>query len=165
MLVKRQYQKPAGWMPRRNTPGRDGRLPNPHRAAGALLNPPPLDHIEILHTGLGATQHFSTRLVQRGIDEGWMAIHDSKLVLYAQPENLVYDIVRGPGRYSCFDGSKLPDDEDDSGRQARAIIAERHAGAQSPDPDHPCGYVKINHYECRLNQDQQQKFSLRKGKR
>lgn len=165
MLLKRHYQKPNGWVPRHNTPGADGRLPNPHRAAGVLLNPLPLNHLAIHHTGLDAEQHFSTGFVENGIEEGWIAIQDGKLVLYAVPENLVYDIRRVPGRYSCFDGSKLPDDEDDSGKLARVVIAERHVGAPSPDPAHPAGYFKINYYDCVLNAEQQEKFRLRKGKR
>lgn len=165
MLMKRKYRKPAGWTPEYNVPGENGRLPNPHRAAGVLLNPPPLDHVEVLHTGMSEEQNFSTRLVDRGISEGWIAVRDGKLVVYGKPENLEYDILKLPGRYSCFDGSKLPDDADDTGRQAREIIASRYPGQPSPDPNHPAGYYKINHYECKLNAAQQERFRLRKGKR
>lgn len=165
MLMKRHYRKPAGWTPEYNVPDAAGQLPNPHRAEGVLLNPPPLDHVAVLHTGLSAEQNFSTRLVDRGIQEGWIAIRDGRLVVYGKPENLEYDILRLPGRYSCFDGSKLPDDPGDTGSEARAVIAARHAGQPSPDPAYPAGYYKLNHYECKLNAVQQERFRLRKGKR
>lgn len=165
MLLKRHYLKRDGWVKRFNNPDATGQLPNPHRAPGALLNPPPLDHLVIHHTGLDAEQSFSERLVQQGVEEGFILIQDGQLILYARPENLVYDVRRTPGRYSCFDGSKLPDDDDDSGRLARAVMAERHPGEPSPDPAHPAGYYKLNHYECVLNAEQQEKFRLRKGKR
>lgn len=165
MLLKRRYRKSEGWQPEYNVPGEDGQLPNPHRAVGVLLNPPPLEHVEVVHTGLAAEQNFSTRLVEKGLSEGWMAIRDGKLVIYGKPEHLEYDILKLPGRYSCYDGSKLPDDAGDTGSAARAVIAARHAGQPSPDPHHPAGYYKINHYECVLNAAQQEKFRLRKGKR
>lgn len=165
MLLKRHYNKPAGWEPMRNKRDAKGVLTNPHRAEGALLNPPPLDHIQIRHTGLDAEQHFSTGLVEQGLEQGWIAIQDGKLILYAMPENLVYDIRRVPGRYSCFDGAKLPDDEADRGDLARAYLAEHHSGQTSPDPQHPAGYYKINYYDCVLEASQQERFRLRKGKR
>lgn len=165
MLLKRHYAKPDGWQPDRNVRDKKGNLRNAHRADGVLLNPPPLSHIEVRHTGLQARQHFSERMVKGGIDEGWMAIRDGQLTIYALPENLVYSIIQVPGRYSCFDGSKLPDDEGDTGAAARAVIADRHPGEVSPDPAHPAGYYKINHYVCELNADQQERFRLQKEKR
>jgi len=165
MLLKRHYTKPEGWTPRRNQRDARGVLPNPRRAAGVVLNPPPFEHIEIRHTGFHPEQNFSTKLVNAGLEEGWIAIEKGKLLLYGDPETLVYDITRGPGRYSCFDGSKLPDDEADKGTLARAVLAERHPGQPSPDPQHPAGYYKLNHYECVLNTEQQERFRLRKEKR
>jgi len=165
MELKRIYAKPEGWEPIRNVRDGFGRLPDSHRAEGVLLNPPPLSHIEVRHTGLDARQHFSTRVVTGAIAEGWMAIRDGQLIVYARPENLTYNILQVPGRYSCFDGAKLPDDEGDTGAAARAVIAERHPGQVSPDPAHPGGYYKINHYVCELDAAQQERFRLRKGKR
>lgn len=164
MELKRQYHA-EGWQPQRNVRDSAGRLPNPHRAEGVLLNPPPLSHIEIRHTGLQARQHFSERLVLRAIEEGWMAIRDGTLILYAEPENLEYNIMQVPGRYSCFDGTKLPDDEGNTGALARQVIAQRHPGAVSPDPAHPAGYYRLNHYVCDLSAAQQDRYRLRKGKR
>src|SRR5690349_13848686 len=165
MLLKRHFTKPEGWQPERNVRDGKGELVNPHRAPGVLLNPPALSYVEVRHTGLDREQNFSTRLVKQAIEEGWMAIQDGKLILYSKPENLIYDIKRLPGRYSCFDGAKLPDDEDDSGKLARAYLAEHYPNQPSPDPDNPSGYYKINAYECVLNAEQQEKFRLRKGKR
>ena len=110
MLIKRHYDRPKDWNPQRNVPDAAGVLPNPHRAKGALLNPPPFAYTEIKHTGTSPEQNFSERFVTKGREEGWIDITDGTLTLYGVPENLVYTIVRAPGRYSCFDGSKLPDD-------------------------------------------------------
>ena len=165
MQLKRHYEKPAGWVPQRNRRDEMGRLLNPHRAEGVILNAPQLSHMEVKHTGLDARQHFSERLVRGAIEEGWMAIQDGKLILYAVPDNLTYDIVQVPGRYSCFDGSKLPDDDGNTGVLARQVIAERHPGETSPDPANPAGYYRINHYVCELHAAQQEQYRLRKGKR
>ena len=162
MLLKRQYCKPEGWTPKRNTRDAKGVLTHPHRREGALLNPPAFDHVEIKHTGLHPEQHFSTGLVDAGIEEGWISVQDGQLILHAAPAALVYDILRVPGRYSCYDGAKLPDDPEDKGTLARAYLAEHHPGATSPDPDNPAGYYKINYYECQLNAAQQEQFGLRK---
>ena len=163
MLVKRYYDRPKHWEPLRNVPNAAGVLPNPHRAEGALLNPPPFAGMEIKHTGTSPEQNFSERFVTKGREEGWIGIADGVLTLYGTPENLTYTILRVPGRYSCFDGSKLPDDEADQGTLARAYIAEHHAGALSPDPENPAGYYKINHYECVLDSEQHEKYCLQKG--
>ena len=163
MLLKRHFQRPEGYEPIRNDRDASGRLRNPNRAPGALLNPTPFDHIEIKHTGLTAEQNFSTRLVEKGQEEGWIRIEDGKLLLYGEPETLIYTIVRRPGRYSCFDGTKLPDDE--KGTAAREWIAAHHPNEPSPDPANPAGYECINYYECVLDAAQQEKYRLRKGKR
>ena len=86
MLLKRHYKKPDGWEKTVD-------------AAGTCTNPPPLDFIECKHTGSSAAQHFSTRLVTDGLSEGWMSIKDGKLTLHCQPDDLVYQIVRVPGKY------------------------------------------------------------------
>lgn len=162
MQLKRHFTKPDGWAPQRNVRDGKGMLPNPQRAPGVLLNAPPLDHVEVKHTGTDAAQHFSTRLVETGIAEGWIRIEDGTLILYATPETLTYTIVRLPGRYSCFDQSKLPDDE--KGVQARAYIAEHHSGQTSPDPDNPAGYYCINYYDCLLDAAQHARHRVQKGR-
>lgn len=159
MELRRHYHTPADWEPLRNVRRADGTLINPNRAPGALLNAPPFSHVEINDTGATARQHFTPRLVARGQEEGWIVIQDGTLTIYAQPDNLVYTIRRVPGRYSCFDGAKLPDD--DTGAQARAVIAATHPGEISPDPNHPAGYECINYYECELNPEQHERFRFR----
>lgn len=158
MELKREFKKPDGWEPQYNVRDKKGVLPDPHRAEGALLNPLVFSHMTVHDTGATAAQHFSERLVKAGIEEGWISIKDGILTLYAKPENLLYTIVRTPGRYSCFDGTKLPDD--DNGARARAYIAKHHAGEPSPDPNHPAGYECINYYDCVLSQEQHDKFHL-----
>lgn len=162
MMLKRQYHKPEGWTPERNTRDAKGVLKHPLRKEGVLLNTPAFSHLDVKHTGMHVEQHFSTKLVDAGIEEGWISIQDGKLILHAEPAALVYDIVRVPGRYSCYDGAKLPDDQEDKGTLARAYLAEHHPGATSPDPDNPAGYYKINYHECVLDAVQQAQFGLRK---
>ena len=80
MLLKRHYRK---------------------EASGVLCEPPLLDHVEVKHTGHSPAQHFSYGLVAAGLAEGWMSIKDGVLTLHAQPEDLHYQILRVPGKYSC----------------------------------------------------------------
>mgnify|MGYP001290723524 CR=1 FL=1 len=61
---------------------------------------PVLSHIEVQHTGTSREQHFSDSLVAAGLMEGWMSITDGQLTLHAQPEDLVYTILRVPGKYA-----------------------------------------------------------------
>lgn len=60
---------------------------------------PILSHIEVQHTGTTRDQHFSVDLVAAGLAEGWLSIAGGKLTLHAQPEDLVYTILRVPGKY------------------------------------------------------------------
>jgi len=86
MLLKRHYKTSAGW---------EKALDD----TGTCTNLPPLDHIEIKHTGTTPDQHFSDRLVAKGLAEGWVTIHDRVLTLHATPEDLRYAILRVPGKY------------------------------------------------------------------
>lgn len=78
MLLKRHYRKDA---------------------TGALLDPPQVAHLEVKHTGTTAEQHFSTRLVAAGLAEGWLSIDGQTLTLKSEPDDLVYTILRVPGKY------------------------------------------------------------------
>lgn len=60
---------------------------------------PKLSHVEVEHTGSSPEQHFTPRLVANGIAEGWLSLSGSQLTIKAQGEDLVYTIVRVPGRY------------------------------------------------------------------
>lgn len=86
MLLKRHYDTPVGWIKQVDE-------------RGTCLNPPPLSHLEVKHTGAAREQHFSVDLVAAGLAEGWMSIRDGVLTLHAQPEPLRYQILRVPGKY------------------------------------------------------------------
>lgn len=161
MELQRHYHTKDEWQPIKNVPDATGTLRDPHRAPGVVLNPPPFSHITVNDTGTTPEQHFTPRFVERGQNEGWLAIQDGMLTIYAKPENLVYAIKRGPGRYSCFDHAKLPDD--DKGALARAYIAERYPGQTSPDPENPAGYYMINYYDCVLDAAQHARYRIQKG--
>jgi len=151
MLLKRIYRKPEGWEAKRD-------------AKGNLLNPPPLDHIAVKHTGTHAEQNFSTQLVEAAVTEGWMTLGQGKLTVHGKPEDLVYKIRRAPGHYCCHCGMKLPDAAAFAAPGATngmRHVADAHAGKKSPDAGNPAGYCRINHYECVLAAEQHKKFSAR----
>lgn len=145
MELKRYYKIPEGWEPLRDDYGR-------------VLNPPPLDYVEVHHTGWTARQNFSTRLVNTGAREGWITIASGQLILNTRPEELVYVVMRGPGRYCCHCKERLEDDA--LGEQARAHVGQLHKGVLSPDPENPSGYCVLNYYECVLNAEQHARWSL-----
>lgn len=78
-------------------PSADGR---PVLVLDAETGKPVLSHIEVQHTGTTRDQHFSDSLVAAGLVEGWLSITDGQLTLHAQPEDLVYTILRVPGKYA-----------------------------------------------------------------
>lgn len=136
MLLKRHFKEPAA----------EGR-------------PRDLDHIQVIHTGVDAEQHFSKRMVDKGVAEGWITLGGGKLTLHAKPEDLEYTILRPPGRWCVHCGVKLEDDQ--SGEAARAHVAAHHAGVASPDPRYPAGYAYPTHYKVTLRADQHSR--LKKG--
>lgn len=90
-------------------------------------------------------QRFSPTLIEGGIAEGWLTKTDTTITIHCQERgDVVFDIDNVPGRYSCFDLSKLEDDPD--GALARKHIAEKHKGKPSPDQKHPSGYKCKNYY-------------------
>lgn len=100
MRLKRHYNKPDGWVRQVNT--RDpqtGELINPKLEEGDCLNPPPLDYIELKHTGVSAKQNFSDTLVMAALKEGWMSFEKGSLILHGKPEDLRYRVLRVPGKY------------------------------------------------------------------
>lgn len=155
MLLKRHHQLPPDWKPKRN-------------ARGELLNAPPLDHVEVYHTGARAEQNFSTALVEAAIREGWMSIGGGKLVLDVKPERLIYAIRRGPGHYCCHCGTHLSDaNQRVPGHEGNLTVgmqhvAEAHPNTPSPDPGNPAGYCRLNHYECVLDAEMHARFNFAK---
>jgi len=154
MLLKRHYRFPEGWKADRNLRGENGKLKDPSRPEGELLNQPPIDHVEIKHTGISAEQNFSTRFVEAGLAQGFASVGDGKITLRAKPEDLVYTIKRGPGHYCCHCGVALPDASRivspgiTAGMQQ---VAAMHEGKPSPDAGNPSGYLRLNEYQCVLD--------------
>ena len=131
----------------------DGGLKYPELAEGALM-------IWVEHTGASPEQNFSGGLIEAGVTEGWVSITKGKLILNVKPEDLVYTIKRGPGRYCCHCGGKLADDA--TGEMARAHVAAEHKGEKSPDQANPGGYCMLNHYECVLDEAQHAKYRVKR---
>ena len=145
MLLKRHYRKPQAWQPDRNVRDANGKLKAPTRPENELLNQPPIDHFTVVHTGTHAEQNFSTRMIERGVAEGWATVGEGKLTLKCDPEALVYAIKRGPGFYCCHCARRLED-----ASSSAAHVAAEHEGKKSPDASNPAGYSRINQYECVL---------------
>jgi hypothetical protein len=151
MLIKRHYKKPEGWEKRTNDPLLNGTLMIPSLPAGECINPPPLDYVELKHTGANPEQNFSMGMVVDGLREGWMAFDGDELVLQVKPETLLYKVLRTPGRY-CLVCRENLNDNSEGGEAAREHVKAKHAGA-------PLGsYERINHYECVLDADQHKKY-------
>lgn len=113
------------------------------------------DYVDIIHTGVNPEQNFSTRLVAAALKEGWMEMKAGKIIIKAQPEDLVYTIVKDPGYYCCHDGEKMED-----ANMAKAYIEKNFPGVPSPDKSNPLGYMKINHYACVLDTAQHEKYKV-----
>lgn len=159
MLLKRHFLKTPGWEPQYNTPGDNGVLPAPNMQAGALLNPPAMDYIELQHTGKNARQNFSDRMIDAMMGAGVASISaDGMLALKVKPETLVYKILRTPGRYCCICNKNLNDNSAE-GEAARNHVRSDHPGKAGP-AHAPAGYERIHYYECVLTEDQQQKYSF-----
>jgi len=167
MLLKRIYDKPEGWERRVNIRALGGvALTDPMKPEGACLNPPPLSHIEIKHTGTSPEQNFSDRLVAAGLAEGWITLGKGKLVLHGKPEDLNYAVKRLPGYYCCHCRSALPDAGTIVAPGVTAgmqHVADAHSEKESPDPGNPAGYCRINYFECVLDSAQHEKFRARRA--
>lgn len=106
-------------------------------------------------------QNFSTRLVIEATDAGWMQLvtaggeaqHSARqIVITTDAGDLVYNVLRGPGRYCCHCGDKLEDDEftnpHRAGERARQHVTDAHGDAPSPNKAEPSGYEYLHYYEC-----------------
>lgn len=102
-------------------------------------NLPTVSHIEVKHCG--DKQNLNQRFIDKGIVEGWLSIGNGKITIKTDGDPLEFDIKRVPGHYSCFDGSKLNGED-----EAKAHVIQQDA--ESPNPAHPSGYIKLAHYEC-----------------
>jgi len=166
MMLKRLYKLPDGWVKQHNTRNVEtGELVDSTKPAGVVLNVPPFDHVEVIHTGARAPQNFSIGYVDQALAEGWMTIGKGRLVLHAEPEDLVYRIDRAPGHYCCHCGEPIPDGGawviEGKLTKGQQHVAEQHPGLESPDPANSAGYLRLNHYACTLNEMQQAKYAVR----
>jgi hypothetical protein len=148
MLLKRHYNIPAGWAPER--------APD-----GTLLNPLPVDHLEVKHTGVHPEQNFSRGLVDAGLAEGWLSMSRGKIIVHTAQEDLGYTVLKVPGTYCCSCDEALG--EDQSGETGRRHVAANHAGEKSPDPNNPAGFRVTNAYECVLAKEQHSKWQFGEG--
>jgi len=119
--------------------------------------------VAVIHTGTHEGQNFAPRYVERAVSEGWMSLSRGTLTIHAAGADLVYKIVRGPGRWCCHCGEKLPDDDHPKGELARQHVAEKHAGKKSPDPSNPAGYVLVSGEQCTGDAATHKKYKAKPG--
>jgi hypothetical protein len=53
--------------------------------------------IEVVYAG--PRQNFWPRLIARGVSEGWLSMGSGKIVVHTLGSDVVYRIVRVPGKY------------------------------------------------------------------
>jgi hypothetical protein len=126
MFLKRIHATPADWKKEVN-------------AAGDCINPPPCVGVEVKHTGHSRDQHFTDRLVLRGLKEGWIELtrdaeKGARLLLKGTNGVLHYSVLRGPGKYPT----------------------------SIPTADDP-GYEVIHYFDCVLDEEDHAKFRVQKG--
>ena len=101
--------------------------------------------IRLLRAGrIGTRQHFTPRLIHRGLTEGWLEIQRSRLILQATGGAVIYQILREPGYYCCHCQDGQPD-----AVGARQHVEAKHGGHASPDRQNPSGYRLALYYDCR----------------
>lgn len=130
----------TGKEPPTNVPDAEGNLPRADLPVGALLEPWPLSHIDVIEAN--EKESLATSFVDRTILEGWGSLDRGKLILHTKPK-LVYKIVRGPGRYCCHCWAPLGNED-----EARSHLAAAHPGLESPDPNNPSGWCVNDYYMC-----------------
>lgn len=157
MLLKRHYEPDAleDWLETRDAEVQP-QVPNIVKATGMtetaalkLLNQkysdandlPKIAHIEVKHCG--KKQNLNQGFIERGVAEGWLSIGDGKITIRTRAEepDLIFNIERAPGRYSCYTGEKL-------GGEAAAKAHVATQKGKSPYPQHPAGYQNQAYYQC-----------------
>lgn len=118
--------------------------------------------VRVLHTGSTAPQNFSMRLVEAGMEQGWVGIEGDVLTLRSQPEALTYKLKRTPGYYCKSSGERIPVSATAWARllatgvgklsRAEALDWLATRGLQPDD------YDLCVQYECELNAQQHAKF-------
>jgi hypothetical protein len=118
-------------------------------------------HMQVQHTGLSPRQNFSDKLVEQGVDQGWIALDGRLLTLLAEPESLRYTVLRRPGYYCRSTGELIPLSERAMRRLAvRQLDAPRAealawlaSGGLAADD-----YEVTLAYECELDAEQHSRF-------
>lgn len=118
-------------------------------------------HMLVEHTGTSPQQNFADRLVEQGIDEGWIALDGKLLTMVAAPESLRYTVLRRPGYYCLSTGEPIPLSEramrrlatrqmDAPRAEALAWLASKGLAADD--------YEVTLAYECELDAEQHERF-------
>jgi len=58
---------------------------------------PVVSGVRVLHAG--PEQHFSPNLCEIGMKEGWLSMDTDRITIHAEGKDLVYEILRAPGKY------------------------------------------------------------------
>ena len=112
------------------------------------LSAPAVTGIQVKRLSADGKQKFSPKLVKTGQDERWLTKGDNTITIHDQEGDIVFNILRAPGRYCCHCQEKLPDDP--KGEAAQKHVAKEHKNQESPDLANPAGYEMINYYDCEL---------------
>jgi len=110
------------------------------------LKAPVVSGIRVKRLPENGKQHLSPKLVKTGQSENWLTRTEDKITIHDEDGDVVFNIIRNPGRYCCHCQEKLTDDAD--GAAARDHVTKKHDGKKSPDPQNPSGYLMINYYDC-----------------
>jgi len=105
---------------------------------------PTVTHLTILEApDVGGAHHFSPRLVERGIADGWLGVGGGEFTVKTAKgkADLVFKIVEPPGTFCAHCGERMSSSPD-----ALAHIAAEHDGEDSPDAQNPSGYRVDNYY-------------------
>lgn len=160
MLLKKHYAKPADWVAVKNVRRKDGTLLVPGMKENACLNPPPISHIQLGHTGTNPEQNFPEYMVDEYMKTGLMTFgSDGELILKTDKGDLRYTVLRTPGSYCLHCGKRIDDDTVNDGAPSREHVAVEHKGVK-PIEGAPSGYERIHKYECILNSVQHEKYNF-----
>lgn len=90
-------------------------------------------------------QKINARAVEAGIEAGTHTLTDDAIVLHTSNHgDVAFMIQLLPGQHCLFDDHYIGGDP--TGQQMRDYIADNFPGQESPDPDHPAGYLSIAYY-------------------
>lgn len=173
MHVKRLYATPRDWVrqvnaadAKRITETNPSGLVDPSRPEGACLNAPPFAGLSVAHTGMSREQNFARATVEEGLELGYLSIGKGQITLHAVDGDLVYKIVRGPGRYCCHCAQRIGEGgkgDKSAEAEAQAHVVAAHAGIASPDKGNPAGYRWLRGFETLLEAGTHDKRKAKPG--